>query len=1461
MKTFWRLRSPILIVTVAVLGTHQSTHADVRPPIKITMPRETATAVAGEEYAGVFEVLIGEAGTLAQFEIHGLGWTLIEFDVPDDPMLALPGVLRIPFRAVASSADEPIRLSFTFDDRKVSKSYEIGPRYFARRDKYLLAVQALEATELDQQGTTKDHDRVLNDQGGAIPLHFKGRFVYRRSDNIVVGVDSIWVEVMDDDGLSTDNLVDETVWSGRTDVNGYFDSGVIMWDDCDTVGCDVPDLYVRFECDTAVAQVQDSGVLEEDYGWDTMDSIYENYPASVLDFGTILPDDSAIMPAFHIWNSIIRVHRFILNTTGLNVDIVDVQWPESEDGAFYVSFFEEIHIGPDREWREDTHTHEYGHHFLENYSENVTPDYCNDFCDGEDSCTSGSDCEDEGHCPWCMETDHDAWNEGWPSWLADIVTRSYPIDYTFDDCTPYTAVRTRSGESLGMCCQDNLFHDPWITEGYVSALLRDIDDERDDAHDNDDDDNHGWGPLTDCLNLGADEIFTVAVEDDPITPADFLTSFIARYPQHIPGLWKVASNVHPDYASIFPPDVNPPGPVTVLDSLTHPIGTGGPFPCILVEWEEPSDDVTGSAGFSVAWSTNPAGVVVDTVADLTGPCVSRATSPPQYPGDYYISIRAVDWATRWGPTETFGPFVLTDCNDNGIVDICEINCDVSGASTALGCTLSPNYCNPYLGCGAGVDCNNNLVPDDCDIASGTSEDCNKNNIPDECESMLYWVGPDGLWHHPSNWNKPGTCGPPDPCTNSAICSTLPGTDDDVCIRDGQANLTIDYTNDSLQIGTLACEENFQILGGAFPWAQLILNKTSWVDGILNLTGNITELTVNDTLEIGGTFGWAGPATLAGPGSTMANGGMLITNGVVQLSGHLLTLDNSSTAVSHGRMDFSGGSIFRIASGSTYRHQSAFDAFFGAFNDLFDNDGTFIKSVSTDTSVINILTDNSGLIHVQAGTLIIGRGSNSTGDFLADPGTILSFRGGGHELLASSSIVAEIVTFQSGGAGVNNIRGTYNVMTQTTQSGQLLNFTTEANIINYGPTFLIPKGTVNFDAIVGDTVHFDFLSLGTPISRAGTANFNSGDPISVDALTIGPGTIGGISTVTINGLLTWKASGHFSGSGDVNADGGIIIEAGGGEKTLRHRTLNNAGTATFLGSLSLQSSAVFNNLFGSVMDIQVDGGVIGLAPDAIIHNAGTLIKSAGGGTSSIATHVENTGTIEVQTGILSFSGSFGLTYVQLAGETILSGGDLAFTGNSFFDMQGGKLSGIGTVTGDVSNSGGEVAPGTSAGILNIDGQYTQGLGGTLIVEIELPSPNPTFDILTITGTAQLDGELRIELAINYQPLLGESFEILTAVGGRSGTFSHISNRLIGTTLRFDPHYGPNSVSLVVADALPGDGDFTGDGLSNLADLVQFEGCMTGPDIPYQPGCEPADMDGDGDVDIIDFGLFQVSYDHP
>ena len=66
-----------------------------------------------------------------------------------------------------------------------------------------------------------------------------------------------------------------------------------------------------------------------------------------------------------------------------------------------------------------------------------------------------------------------------------------------------------------------------------------------------------------------------------------------------------------------------------------------------------------------------------------------------------------------------------------------------------------------------------------------------------------------------------------------------------------------------------------------------------------------------------------------------------------------------------------------------------------------------------------------------------------------------------------------------------------------------------------------------------------------------------------------------------------------------------------------------------------------------------------------------------------------------------------------------------------------------------------------------------------------------------------------------------------------------------------------MSLLVVEAMPGDGDLTDDGEANLENLPEFESCYTGPDVPLASACKAADMDGDGDVDLDDFALFQAA----
>jgi hypothetical protein len=69
------------------------------------------------------------------------------------------------------------------------------------------------------------------------------------------------------------------------------------------------------------------------------------------------------------------------------------------------------------------------------------------------------------------------------------------------------------------------------------------------------------------------------------------------------------------------------------------------------------------------------------------------------------------------------------------------------------------------------DCNGTGVPDDCDIAAGTSEDCNDNQTPDECDIAS--------GYSPDNDEN----GVPDECEIVCVCGDLDGAGGQVDLAD------------------------------------------------------------------------------------------------------------------------------------------------------------------------------------------------------------------------------------------------------------------------------------------------------------------------------------------------------------------------------------------------------------------------------------------------------------------------------------------------------------------------------------------------------------------------------------------------------------------------------------------------------------------------------------------------------
>ena len=536
---------------------------------------------------------------------------------------------------------------------------------------------------------------------------------------------------------------------------------------------------------------------------------------------------------------------------------------------------------------------------------------------------------------------------------------------------------------------------------------------------------------------------------------------------------------------------------------------------------------------------------------------------------------------------------------------------------------------------------------------------------------------------------------------------------------------------------------------------------------LNLTGG--TLGGSDTVTVSGLMTWNNNGALSGSGAVNANGGLTI-NGTVSITGR--TLNNAGIATwSAGVITAGNGSVINNLAGATVEATVVDDLFGRSLEGTgtFNNGGTLRKAGGTGTTTIGRNFNNSGSVEVETGTLRLSGSGNHTGSFVPSAGATLAFEvfnGTIHDLKDGSSVAgAGNLSFNglSGQfASTVNVSGDFNVAGVTTVGpiGVTVNFAAAANVLNIGSTLTLSRGTVNF---------------------------NSGELLTPTTLNVTGGTLGGSDTVTVSGPMTWNNNGTLSGSGAVNANGGLTIN---GAAFISGRTLNNGGTAVWsAGTIGTGNGAVINNLAGATFETTFDGfPQNNVSGSRLFNNAGTFRKSGGTGTTTIDNTFTNRGSVQVQTGTLSFSAS----YTQTAGETLLGGGNVSSP--LLLQIQGGALGGSGVVSAGVISSG-QVNPGAFAGLLNVTGSYTQNSDGTLNLEIGGQTAGNEFDQLSVASLASLGGTLNLSLINGFEPSLGDSFVILT-YGSRTGTFATINHLDLGSGKRFQATYNPANLTLKV-----------------------------------------------------------------
>ncbi|HUA66450.1 MAG TPA: hypothetical protein VME24_11420 [Alphaproteobacteria bacterium] len=470
--------------------------------------------------------------------------------------------------------------------------------------------------------------------------------------------------------------------------------------------------------------------------------------------------------------------------------------------------------------------------------------------------------------------------------------------------------------------------------------------------------------------------------------------------------------------------------------------------------------------------------------------------------------------------------------------------------------------------------------------------------------------------------------------------------------DGPSHIVFTLTNDVTLNGwglyringnaILACNtnipvQNFDVLSGS------------------TLGGNSTLTVSNEMNCLSGN--------MSGSGRTVIASGATLNLGTVNLTGWTLENDGTTYWNGTGPTELSS-SIITNAPGALFQAQSSEPFTSGGGACEFDNSGMFQKVTNSGTTsfTTGVPFNNYGTVDIQTGTLSVSYGGVNNGAMTLEAGTTFSMPFGTFTSSTGSSIT---------GAG------------SLTVSGATANL---AGLVNLGGTNTCSGGALNLTGTCFCTNNVVNISLGT-------ANFSATGTISPSVLNLTGGTLTGSDQVTVLNSMTWSST-SMSGSGKTLIASGAALNASS-TMTLS-RPLENAGHAIWTGTGTLDvNGEVITNDSGALFDVQNSYAFARESGTCRFDNAGTFRKSVVNGTASFEGSgnfpLNNYGTVDIETGILSagggftsFPGSFlncaiggsgagtGYGQLQVAGTAALTGGLSVVLTNSYTPTNGASF---------------------------------------------------------------------------------------------------------------------------------------------------------------------------------------------
>jgi hypothetical protein len=477
------------------------------------------------------------------------------------------------------------------------------------------------------------------------------------------------------------------------------------------------------------------------------------------------------------------------------------------------------------------------------------------------------------------------------------------------------------------------------------------------------------------------------------------------------------------------------------------------------------------------------------------------------------------------------------------------------------------------------------------------------------------------------------------------------------------------------------------------------------------------------------------------------------------------------------------------------------------------------TLTGDSVIANGNSTNAGTINLSLSTLTVNANFTNSGTltfannigFLNVSGTLTNSGTINDNYMSQLTVGGDVIN--SGSLTVFSTTITGNLMNEPGSMLTAYGLTVGGNVVNDGDIEPFKKNSLF--TVTGELTNNGLFDPGYSTATVGSLN-NSGlvypFQLTVHGDTVNSGTIYmgwcgygcGSQFISIGGTLTNTPTGDFEIFGPYIGGGAANIVNSGSIDLMNSASLSagnlaNSGTVNVAGGTNGGSSLTvegrFTNSPGGVLDL-VQGSTASIANlinvgTVMVGNGSTLTVPPGAhAPNSALAGFLNAGTVDIASGATISSPA---QYMQTAGETTVDGrltGVVNLAGGSLYG-NGGTISG--NVTSNASFNIGDAE--MTVGELSIMGNYTQRANGSLTFDI---ASLTQYDQLNVSGHAQLNGLMTVNLLNGYIPQVGNMFDIMN-FASESGTFSTVLGLPINNQEHFSLEYNATNLTLdVVSD---------------------------------------------------------------